>query len=498
MKCPKCTTNNYECCLYCSKGLPVDEDLDRMDRAKLVKEIRRLINVNNQLEQISEGYPDTLFVTNSRGEILKVNSAWEALSGTKREEVLGRNVRDIVGTVLSESTTLEVLKRGVSITKEQFLPRSGRVSCSTSRPVFANGELVMVVSTNRDFDEIERLKVRLGESESEAKKYREEMERIRDELISSQDIIAEDEASVKLLYRANKVAKVDSSVLIVGETGTGKEEYAKYIHRSSPRREQPFIRINCGAISQTIIESELFGYEKGAFTGANASGKMGLFEAANHGTIFLDEIGELPYIMQVKLLRVLQELDIVRVGGTHPIQIDVRVISATNRDIKQMIQENLFREDLYYRLSVVTLEVPPLRERRNDILALVRCFVEELNKKYGMDKTLTKNAFQLLKNYSWPGNVRELKNCLEEALVMCEGDRIDQSDFLFLQQGNILNPPKGDWTLGQVMEQIEYQYLKNALQEHGSIRKAAASLGLPPSTYARRLKSLEKKEMSHL
>ena len=498
MKCPKCTTNNYECCLYCSKGLPVDEDLDRMDRATLVKEIRRLINVNNQLEQISEGYPDTLFVTNSRGEILKVNSAWEALSGTKREEVLGRNVRDIVGTVLSESTTLEVLKRGVSITKEQFLPRSGRVSCSTSRPVFANGELVMVVSTNRDFDEIERLKVRLGESESEAKKYREEMERIRDELISSQDIIAEDEASVKLLYRANKVAKVDSSVLIVGETGTGKEEYAKYIHRSSPRREQPFIRINCGAISQTIIESELFGYEKGAFTGANASGKMGLFEAANHGTIFLDEIGELPYIMQVKLLRVLQEQEIVRVGGTHPIQIDVRVISATNRDIKQMIQENLFREDLYYRLSVVTLEVPPLRERRNDILALVRCFVEELNKKYGMDKTLTKNAFQLLKNYSWPGNVRELKNCLEEALVMCEGDRIDQSDFLFLQQGNILNPPKGDWTLGQVMEQIEYQYLKNALQEHGSIRKAAASLGLPPSTYARRLKSLEKKEMSHL
>ncbi len=498
MKCPKCTTNNYECCLYCSKGLPVDEDLDRMDRAKLVKEIRWLINVNNQLEQISEGYPDTLFVTNSRGEILKVNSAWEALSGTKREEVLGRNVRDIVGTVLSESTTLEVLKRGVSITKEQFLPRSGRVSCSTSRPVFANGELVMVVSTNRDFDEIERLKVRLGESESEAKKYREEMERIRDELISSQDIIAEDEASVKLLYRANKVAKVDSSVLIVGETGTGKEEYAKYIHRSSPRREQPFIRINCGAISQTIIESELFGYEKGAFTGANASGKMGLFEAANHGTIFLDEIGELPYIMQVKLLRVLQEQEIVRVGGTHPIQIDVRVISATNRDIKQMIQENLFREDLYYRLSVVTLEVPPLRERRNDILALVRCFVEELNKKYGMDKTLTKNAFQLLKNYSWPGNVRELKNCLEEALVMCEGDRIDQSDFLFLQQGNILNPPKGDWTLGQVMEQIEYQYLKNALQEHGSIRKAAASLGLPPSTYARRLKSLEKKEMSHL
>ena len=498
MKCPKCTTNNYECCLYCSKGLPVDEDLDRMDRAKLVKEIRRLINVNNQLEQISEGYPDTLFVTNSRGEILKVNSAWEALSGTKREEVLGRNVRDIVGTVLSESTTLEVLKRGVSITKEQFLPRSGRVSCSTSRPVFANGELVMVVSTNRDFDEIERLKVRLGESESEAKKYREEMERIRDELISSQDIIAEDEASVKLLYRANKVAKVDSSVLIVGETGTGKEEYAKYIHRSSPRREQPFIRINCGAISQTIIESELFGYEKGAFTGANASGKMGLFEAANHGTIFLDEIGELPYIMQVKLLRVLQEQEIVRVGGTHPIQIDVRVISATNRDIKQMIQENLFREDLYYRLSVVTLEVPPLRERRNDILALVRCFVEELNKKYGMDKTLTKNAFQLLKNYSWPGNVRELKNCLEEALVMCEGDRIDQSDFLFLQQGNILNPPKGDWTLGQVMEQIEYQYLKNALQEHGSIRKAAASLSLPHSTYARRLKSLEKKEMSHL
>lgn len=497
MKCPKCTANNYECCLHCSKGFPADADLEQMDRARLVKEIRRLINVNDQLELISEGYPDTLFVTNNQGEILKVNSAWEALSGTKREEVLGRNVRDIVGTVLGESTTLEVLKRGVSITKEQFLPRSGRISCSTSRPVFADGELVMVVSTNRDFDEIERLKVRLGESESKAKKYLEEMERIRDELISSQDIIAEDESSVKLLYRANKVAKVDSSVLIIGETGTGKEEYAKYIHQSSPRREQPFIRINCGAISQTIIESELFGYEKGSFTGASTSGKMGLFEAANHGTIFLDEIGELPYTMQVKLLRVLQEQEVVRVGGTRPIRIDVRVISATNRDLRQMIQNNLFREDLYYRLSVVTLEVPPLRERRNDILPLVRCFVEELNRKYGMEKTLTKNAFQLLKNYSWPGNVRELKNCLEEALVMCEGDRVDQSDFPFSQHSGILNPPKGDWTLDQIMEQIEYQYLKNALQEHKSIRKAAASLGLPSSTYARRLKNLEKKELSH-
>ena len=266
MKCPKCTTNNYECCLYCSKGLPVDEDLDRMDRAKLVKEIRRLINVNNQLEQISEGYPDTLFVTNSRGEILKVNSAWEALSGTKREEVLGRNVRDIVGTVLSESTTLEVLKRGVSITKEQFLPRSGRVSCSTSRPVFANGELVMVVSTNRDFDEIERLKVRLGESESEAKKYREEMERIRDELISSQDIIAEDEASVKLLYRANKVAKVDSSVLIVGETGTGKRntqnistgplrgENSRLSGSTAVRSHRRLSKVSCSATKKGLLQ----------------------------------------------------------------------------------------------------------------------------------------------------------------------------------------------------------------------------------------------------
>lgn len=496
MKCPKCTTDNYECCLHCSKGLPIHEELEQMDRASLVKEMQRLINVNHQLELISEGYPDTLFVTNSQGEILKVNSAWEALSGTSREEVLGRNVRDIVGTVLSESTTLEVLKRGVSITKEQFLPRSGRVSCSTSRPVFANGELVMVVSTNRDFDEIERLKVRLGESESRVEKYREEMERIRDELISSQDIIAEDEASVKLLYRANKVAKVDSSVLIIGETGTGKEEYAKYIHRSSPRREQPFIRINCGALSQTIIESELFGYEKGSFTGASASGKMGLFEAANHGTIFLDEIGELPYIMQVKLLRVLQEQEIVRVGGTQPIPIDVRVISATNRDLKQMTQENQFREDLYYRLSVVTLEVPPLRERKNDILPLVRCFVAELNEKYGMEKALTRSAFQLLKSYSWPGNVRELKNCLEEALVMCEGDRVAQSDFLFSQQCGILNSSKGERPLSQIMEQIEYQYLKNALLEHKSIRKAAASLELSPSTYARRLKKLEERGLS--
>lgn len=207
-----------------------------------------------------------------------------------------------------------------------------------------------------------------------------------------------------------------------------------------------------------------------------APGKRGLFEVADNGTIFLDEIGELPLLMQAKLLRVLQEQELLRVGGTAPIKINVRVISATNRDLKQMIREQTFREDLFYRLSVVSLEIPPLRERRNDIFPLIQHFITELNNKYGFHKTLTPDAFQVLKSYSFPGNVRELKNCLEEAVVMSEDDRLTRDSFSCLLQGHIVPCADGERPLDDILLDIEYQYLTNALQEEGSIRKAAARL----------------------
>ena len=386
--------------------------------------------------------------------------------------------------------TLETKQRA---TKEQHLLRSGRTSYTTSTPVFTDGVLTMVVSNNRDFCEIERMRAQLEESQKVAATYRDQIKRMQEELLPQAEIIANDPETLNLIYRANKVAKVDTSVLITGETGVGKEEYAKYIHRMSNRSSQPFIRVNCAAISSSLIESELFGYEKGAFTGANSSGKRGLFEVADNGTIFLDEIGELPLLMQAKLLRVLQEQELLRVGGTAPIKINVRVISATNRDLKQMIREQTFREDLFYRLSVVSLEIPPLRERRNDIFPLIQHFITELNNKYGFHKTLTPDAFQVLKSYSFPGNVRELKNCLEEAVVMSEDDRLTRDSFSCLLQGHIVPCADGERPLDDILLDIEYQYLTNALQEEGSIRKAAARLQMSSTTFARRLKQAEER-----
>ena len=493
MRCKKCPMAKDECCTICDQNDFLTAERPLPDQDELLAALKRERTINQQLNAIIENSADTLFATNGNGDIIKVNRAWEQLSQTNREDVLGRNIRDLVSTVISDSSTLATLETKQRATKEQHLLRSGRTSYTTSTPVFTDGVLTMVVSNNRDFCEIERMRAQLEESQKVAAAYRDQIKRMQEDLLPQAEIIANDPETLNLIYRANKVAKVDTSVLITGETGVGKEEYAKYIHRMSNRSSQPFIRVNCAAISSSLIESELFGYEKGAFTGANSSGKRGLFEVADNGTIFLDEIGELPLLMQAKLLRVLQEQELLRVGGTAPIKINVRVISATNRDLKQMIREQTFREDLFYRLSVVALEIPPLRERRNDIFPLIQHFITELNNKYGFHKTLTPDAFQVLKSYSFPGNVRELKNCLEEAVVMSEDDRLTRDSFSCLLQGHIVPCADGERPLDDILLDIEYQYLTNALQEEGSIRKAAARLQMSSTTFARRLKQAEEK-----
>ena len=223
---------------------------------------------------------------------------------------------------------------------------------------------------------------------------------------------------LNVLQMIDRVRKLDTTVLLTGETGVGKDKIASYIVRGSNRSAERFIKVNCGAIPSTLIESELFGYERGAFTGANKEGKMGLFEVADKGTIFLDEVGELPPDMQVKLLRVLQEQEIERIGSNKPIKVDVRVIAATNRNLLEMMREKTFRADLFYRLNVFPVTIPPLRERKDDIIPLAEQFLTDLNHKYGMEKRLTDAAKDVLLEYRWPGNVRELKNVVERSMIM--------------------------------------------------------------------------------
>ena len=279
------------------------------------------------------------------------------------------------------------------------------------------------------------------------------------------------------------------NVLLRGETGTGKEVVARQIHANSARKDNLMVRINCGAIPENLMESELFGYERGAFAGALKT-KKGLIELADGGTVFLDEIGDLPLHMQVKLLRVLQQKKVTRVGGTEPIALDVRVIAATNRNLEQMVREGTFREDLYYRLNVVSIFIPPLRERREDIIPLINHFLMVENQKYHTNKSIYSDTIDAFEGYCWPGNVRELENLLENLVITTPGDIIRRENLpLKLRRPQQVSAEEEEETvsLKSVVERAEYAAIERAIEKYGSIRKAAAALDVNPSTITRKM-----------
>lgn len=301
----------------------------------------------------------------------------------------------------------------------------------------------------------------------------------------------------KLMETVNKIAMVESTVLIYGETGVGKEVLAKYIHSVSDRSEGPFVKINCGAIPETLLEAELFGYEKGAFTGARSEGKPGLFEVADGGTMLLDEISELPMSLQVKLLRVLQEKEFIRVGGIKTIKVDVRIIAASNKDLKELVKEGKFRQDLYYRLNVVPITIPPLRERTEDIPILAHHFLNKYNEKYGRSKQLTNEVIEAFLRYSWPGNVRELEHVIERLVVISEDNLITKKELPSeLLNGESTYNAEGVYVaeimpLKKASALVEYQLIKRAMEIGGSTYKAAEMLGVDQSTIIRKLKKYE-------
>lgn len=285
-----------------------------------------------------------------------------------------------------------------------------------------------------------------------------------------------------------RIAKVDSTVLLQGESGVGKELIAEIIHTNSRYKEGPFVRVNCGAIPENLLESELFGYESGAFTGASKAGKAGLFELAQGGMIFLDEIGELPMKLQVKLLRVLQDRSVLRVGGTSPVKIDCRVIAGTNRDLEEMIENKEFRLDLFYRLNVVPVIVPPLREHREDIPALMNHFINIFNQKYGMEKRIDTGVYNALIEYNWPGNIRELENLMERLVVTCIHDIITVQDLpANIRAGSGLSgEDKPMPTLREALENTERELLIDAFARYSSSYQIARVLGIDQSTVIRK------------
>ncbi|MDO4553187.1 MAG: sigma 54-interacting transcriptional regulator, partial [Bacillota bacterium] len=427
------------------------------------------------LETTHEG----IFAIDGRGYIRHCNNMAEALINTTKKDIIGSHItKYMMGT-----PALDVLRTGTGYTENEeiYVSERGRFHfIVTAKPFFSNGDVAGAVLSFRDIEEVQKLAYHM---QNRALKY------------TFEDIIGESEPIKQAKVKARMTARGNSTVLITGESGTGKEMFAKAIHHAGSRAKAPFVTVNCGAIPENLLESELFGYEKGAFTGASDKGKEGKFEAANHGTVFLDEIGDMPLHLQVKILHVLQNMRFERVGGTKPIIVDVRIIAATNRDLEQMIREGSFREDLYYRLSVIPLWVPPLRERQADIPLLMAHFLRKYN--VFMNKKITgftEEALEAYLDYSWPGNVRELENAVEYGVNMAFGDQIglDAVPGRLLQNsvGGIVVKDSG-LSLGEQVKVYEREIISRKLKKCGNSKeKVASELGLSRATLYRKLAEL--------
>lgn len=455
-------------------------------------------HVKTDLDAFMACSDDLACITDGSGSKVRISSSCEKIYGLKPESLIGKNVKDLEknGMYFPSATRMVIEeKKPVTVTQKT---KTGRKLLVTASPVFDElGNIKRVVSISKDITDEEKLKAELKQTKDLLQKYERELSSLRIAHLKNSEIIYRSKAMEKLIEMVNKVATVESTVLIYGETGVGKEVLAKYIHNISDRSNGPFVKINCGAIPENLLEAELFGYEKGAFTGARSEGKPGLIEVADKGTLLLDEISELPLSLQVKLLRVLQEKEFIRVGGIKTINVDVRIIAASNKDLKELVKNGKFRQDLYYRLNVVPITIPPLRERSEDIPILAHHFLNLYNEKYGRSKQLTNEVIETFMRYSWPGNVRELENVIERIVVISEDNQITKKDL----PGEFFNREEMNESRGvhvsrlmplkEASALVEYQLIKQAIEEGGSTYKAAEMLGVDQSTIIRKLKKYE-------
>lgn len=471
--------------------LSIFQDISEYE--KISSELDSFKQLSMQLDAIIESSYDGLYITNGKATTLRVNRAYERISGLKREDLIGRNMKDLVREgLIDRSVTLEVLRQQEPVTIMQDI-LGGRHVIVTGNPVYdKEGTISAVVTNVRDITELNQLRLELEETRKLSSRYQEELEELRKFEIVSDAFIAKSRPFRALLKQAVKVSQVDATVLITGESGVGKSLLARVIHKISQRKEGPFIKISCGAIPEALMESELFGYEKGAFTGARGEGKAGLFEIASKGTVFLDEIGELPLNLQVKLLDALEDKEIYRVGGTAPVPVDFRLLAATKRDLKQMVKVGNFREDLFFRLSVIPLHIPPLRERKEAIIPLIDHFLQKTIKTTGKTKVIAPEAYEHLTRYPFFGNVRELRNLVERTLILSDNNviRIEDLPPLPKAEPSFFYREKSDTppTLKQALAKFEARIIEDAVATCGTFSKAAKMLGVNQSTISRKVK----------
>ena len=452
---------------------------------------------NKQFDAMIESFYDGIWIVDAKGVVLNVNTVALNFHRLRADEIVGRHITELVQKgIINRSSTMEVLATKKQVHMLQYLSKNRRYLLVTATPIFdEKGRLSQIVVTDRDMTELtgmwERLEhtLMLQHNSNNQPLSKGTLE------LKGMKVVAESEAMRRVLMIALRLGQLSvSNILLLGESGTGKGLLATFIHENSPRKSQPFIQVNCAALPEGLVEAELFGYEKGAFTGAKPSGKIGLLELSQEGTIFLDEIGELPAATQAKLLKCIDEREIMQLGGLKTKRIQCSIIAATNRDVEDLLRRGLFREDLYYRLNSFNIKIPPLRGRPEDIVELAQNFLFTYNQTYRTEKQISLNAFERLKNYLFPGNVRELDNLIRNAIVMSDTSTLDEyiQNYIDNAQAKTIRSSEGpvclDKRLNDQIRETENHLLKEAIKRYRSTREIARYLGTSQATVVRKLR----------
>ncbi|MEH7502877.1 sigma 54-interacting transcriptional regulator [Neobacillus drentensis] len=473
----------------------VAQDLPMVE--EMAMEIEYIKDLNKDLHAILSSIYDEILVVNNKGELIRfseniIQDFWKV----DLKELIGKNILELEDQGLfTPSVTRLVLEKGkkVSVVQET---KAGRKILAVGNPVFnEKNELDRIIIASRDITETTRLKSELQEIKKISEQYKKELDDFKSKDRFLKKLIYCSPKMEKVINQAKKIADFSSTVLLHGESGVGKEVIAQAIHQLGRRSTKPFLKLNCGAIPENLLESELFGYAKGSFTGADKNGKEGYFKQADGGILFLDEIGEMPIHLQVKLLRVLQEQEVIPIGSTTPIKVNVQIIAATNKKLEKMVEEGTFREDLFYRLNVIPIHIPPLRERTEDISLLAFHFLQQLNEKYERNYHLTPDAINVLEFYPWPGNVRELQNIVERLVVTADHPAIDAefvSQFLSLgyQHKKMMPVISRVIPLQEAIDHVEEQLIVMAMNQYKTTTKAAKALGISQSSVSRKYQKI--------
>jgi PAS domain S-box-containing protein len=453
--------------------------------------------VNAKLNAILQSSYDGIYITDGKGLFLNANLGVERITGIKKEDLIGAYAQDLVGKEIIDRSVVKMAiesKKRITINQNIKAEKLKEVMVTATPLLNESGEVEYVIANLRDMTDLIHLENECSKAQQLSKEY---YSQLIMEKSSKGKIIAESEETKQLMQLAYRVAQVDSTVLLEGESGTGKEVFTRFIHEMSPRRNGPFISINCAGIPENLLEAELFGYEEGSFTGAKKGGKVGLLELAEGGTLFLDEINSLSMSLQGKLLRVIETFEVTRLGSVKSRKVNFRLITATNENLQELIDNRLFRQDLYFRLRIVPLYISPLRKRKRDVIPLAMHYLKYFNKKYDRNKEISINALKYLEAYDWPGNVRELKNVVERLVVITVSDLITEIDlpneFINSIEENVKFHIvlKEIVPLKELMDEVETQLIHLAMEKCNSTREAAKVLNISQTSVVRKFREVE-------